>query len=117
MIWGQQFDCWDLAEPVEQGGLKVTNSDQFNLHGEVVEDEPAGERAGSLAAHEAAADDADTEGGFHEMDREGRFWGILWATSPLGGVGEFGPCCSSSWSRRPVKPSNAWRFRFKRPIN
>jgi hypothetical protein len=36
----------------------------------LVENEPAREGAGCFAAHEAAADDADTESGFHERDRE-----------------------------------------------
>jgi hypothetical protein len=70
VVLSQQFDRRDLAEPIEQGRLKIADGDEFHLNGELVENEPAREGAGCFAAHEAAADDADTESGFHERDRE-----------------------------------------------
>ena len=70
VVLGQQFDRRDLAKPIKQRRLKVADGDQFHLNGEMVENEPAGEGAGCFPALEAAADDADTESGFHERDRE-----------------------------------------------
>ena len=51
-----------LAEPVEQARLQVADRGELGADGKIHEREPAGARAGGLAAHQAAADDADADG-------------------------------------------------------
>jgi hypothetical protein len=56
VIGGEVFHAGHLPEPVEETGLQVADGDKFGADGKVHEGEPAGEGAGGLAAHQAAAE-------------------------------------------------------------
>ena len=55
-------DRRDLAEPVESGGVDVTDRDELGAHGTIKEGEPTPKGGGDLAAHEAGADDGNADG-------------------------------------------------------
>mgnify|MGYP001627948793 CR=1 FL=1 len=56
-----------LAKPVQRGFGEVGDRGQLDIDGHVIEDEPASESRRGFLAHEAAADDAYTNGFFFGM--------------------------------------------------
>ena len=63
VIGVEMADRRDLAEPVEGGGVDVTDRDELGAHRTIKEGEPTPKGGGDLAAHEAGADDGDADGG------------------------------------------------------
>ena len=63
VIGVEMADRRDLAEPVESGGVDVTDRDELGAHGTIKEGEPTPKGGGDLAAHQAGADDGDADRG------------------------------------------------------